>query len=291
MSPIPGSDRHLDADVVRALLRDQFPHLASQPVAYLAEGYDHQMYEVGEWLFRFPKRASVVRWFEREVRVMPSIAAVIGVPVPRFEHIGRPSETFPYPFAGYRRIPGVGGDDVDELDVDAVAASLGVALTRLHALDPALVPPDPEEDGHAPAPSRDALDRLPAAIRDVAMSYLTAAEPSVPLPRVIHSDLLPEHILIDPATGRLAGIIDFADMWVGDPASDFAGLAALGGWDLVRKTIAAYELGVDDSFVERVVWRTRRLHLGWFVNDGDEDEEHLKLVIDAFSEESLLARS
>ena len=36
-------------------------------------------------------------------------------------------------------------------------------------------------------------------------------------PRMIHADLSPEHIIYDPATGTVAGIIDFRDIVIGDP--------------------------------------------------------------------------
>ena len=36
-------------------------------------------------------------------------------------------------------------------------------------------------------------------------------------PTVIHADLSPEHIIYDPATRTIAGVIDFSDMVIGDP--------------------------------------------------------------------------
>jgi len=41
---------------------------------------------------------------------------------------------------------------------------------------------------------------------------------------LVHADLFPEHVLVDDATGRPVGMIDFEDASVGDPASDHAGL-------------------------------------------------------------------
>ena len=39
---------------------------------------------------------------------------------------------------------------------------------------------------------------------------------------VIHSDIMPEHIIVNPKTHTLSGIIDFGDIEIGDPAYDFA---------------------------------------------------------------------
>lgn len=293
MSPDPGSDRPLDADIVRSVLLEQFPEFAEATVAYLGEGYDHQMYEVAdEWLFRFPKRAEVVPWSRREIAIMEVIAPAIGVPVPLFEKIGRASEAFPYPFVAYRRIPGVSIEDVDEFDAAEVAPSLGGALTRLHSIAPALIPPDPhddEVDGDFEDHGIDVLASLPPSLRQDAAAFVHNGIPCPPFAgraRVVHSDLLPEHVLVDPATGRLTGIIDFADLCIGDPAGDFAGLAAMGGWDFVGQVMASYRLPLDEHFAQRVLWRTRRLQLGELVHAisaAEDVDEHVDLVVLAFA--------
>jgi aminoglycoside phosphotransferase (APT) family kinase protein len=266
------------------------------------------MYEVAdEWLFRFPKRADVVPWSLREIAIMPAITAAIGVPVPRFEKIGAPGDAFPYPFAGYRRLPGIDADDAERLDLSAIARALGPALTKLHSLDPALIPPAPEidEPGGDEFDTRDgatgavagsrgsdeAMSVIPEVVRDEAGAYLREeiACPLFPGPaRVVHNDLLPEHVLIDPSTGRLAGIIDFADLSIGDPAGDFAGLLSIGGRVFVREVIANYAVPTDDGFPARIRWRTRNLHLSWLVDAIERDDpelaEYRELVMLAFDD-------
>lgn len=49
-----------------------------------------------------------------------------------------------------------------------------------------------------------ALDFLPASIEPVAL----------------HSNPAPEHVFVDPATGRFSGLIDFADAYISHPAFD-----------------------------------------------------------------------
>lgn len=38
---------------------------------------------------------------------------------------------------------------------------------------------------------------------------------------LLHCDVAPGHVLFDPASGRLTGVIDFGDLAIGDPARDF----------------------------------------------------------------------
>jgi aminoglycoside phosphotransferase (APT) family kinase protein len=290
VSPIPGCDRHLDADVVRVLLREQFPHLADEPIAYLAEGYDHQMYEVGEWLFRFPKRAEVVPWFVREVAALPVIEPVIGVPVPHFDHIGERSDAFPYPFAGYRRLPGISAADVECVDIPHLARALGDALARLHAIDPALIPLASEPDEPPTWGFRwdDAvLTVLPIEVRDEAAAFLRNEVERPPFEGaacIVHSDLLPEHVLIDES-GRLSGLIDFADLCVGDPTGDFVGLLDIGGRELVDETLANYDAELDGHFRDRLEWRLRAYYLHELIkafSDGDDVGDRVDLVRFAF---------
>jgi len=292
VSPIPGCDRHLDAEVVRTLLREQFPQLAGEPVAYLAEGYDHQMYEVGEWLFRFPKRAEVVPWFVHEVEALTVIEPVIGVPVPRFEYVGQPSEGFPYPFAGYRRLPGIGADTAERIDVSHLAAGIGRALTNLHSIDAALITSVPHQEPEPPVwdfRSDDTiLDCIPHSLRDDVGAFLHG---EVPRPafdgpdRVVHSDLLPEHVLVDPSTGALSGIIDFADLSIGDPTGDFVGLLEIGGRELIDATLAHYGCDRDVLYYERLEWRLRAFHLHELVRavrDGSDPSDEREMVALAF---------
>ena len=293
MSPIPGCDRHLDADVVRRLLREQFPQFAGEPIGYLAEGYDHQMYEVGEWLFRFPKRAEVVPWFLHEIEALAVIEPVIGVPVPRFEHIGEPSELFPYPFAGYRRLSGVGAGDVEHVDLRQLGVAIGRALTALHSIEPALITTAPQHDAE-PAVwgfryDEAVLEGLPRDIHDEVAAFLRN---EIPRPafagpaRVVHSDLLPEHVLIDPSTGLLSGIIDFADLLIGDPAGDFVGLLEIGGHALIDEALATYAVPLDANFSERLAWRLRAFSLHELftaLRVGSHMSEHRGFVALAFA--------
>ncbi len=69
---------------------------------------------------------------------------------------------------------------------------------------------------------------------------------------LIHADLSGDHFILD-APGRLAGVIDFADARIADPAMDFAGvLNHLGERDLER-VWEHYDGEVDDA----VRYRTR----------------------------------
>ncbi len=56
--------------------------------------------------------------------------------------------------------------------------------------------------------------------------------------RLTHNDLGMVHILAE--AGRISGIIDWSDACLGDPAKDFVGVLAAGGWPAVHATLATY---------------------------------------------------
>jgi aminoglycoside phosphotransferase (APT) family kinase protein len=274
-----GSDRYLDQQIVSGLIASQFPGLAGQQVTRLGCGWDHDLFLVGgEWIVRFPRRAERVAWLTREVEILGLAAPVLGPLAPVIELIGTPTETFPYPFLGYRRLPGVGADQTRACGPAARAALAGdiaALLSALHRVDPGQVPPTPEGWEHQPW---GALRTELAAVGERARPWLggellARAEPylagQVPEPardgsrRFIHNDICPDHLLVDPDTGRLTGLIDFTDAMVGDPVLDFTGLIGIGGYRFIGQVAARYDLPLDDGFGARLEWLARVLTLTW----------------------------
>jgi len=154
------------------LIREQFPDLGAQRVTVLATGWDNTAFVVdGQWLFRFPRREIAVPGVQREITVLPRLAATLPLPIPDPQFVGQPSSRYPWPFFGARLLPG--GELADSGLADAeragAAASVGHFLRMLH--DPGLVvlvdgadlPVDPMRRASAPIRARRArevLDRL-----------------------------------------------------------------------------------------------------------------------------------
>lgn len=80
-------------------------------------------------------------------------------------------------------------------------------------------------------------------------------------PRLIHQDVGVDHLIVDPSTGRLAGILDWTDTILGDPARDFVFLVIWKGWDLAEETFQSYAHHVDQAFRERLRFMSRLLSI------------------------------
>ena len=70
-------------------------------------------------------------------------------------------------------------------------------------------------------------------------------------PRLVHRDLAAEHILVDPDTKQVTGIIDWSEISISDPAIDFAGMFHWGGLDFTRAVLSRYRPPVDEGLLER----------------------------------------
>lgn len=57
-------------------------------------------------IFRFPRRAIAVELLEMENRLLPPLGGCLPVPIPSPCFYGQLTETYPFPFSGYRKLAG-----------------------------------------------------------------------------------------------------------------------------------------------------------------------------------------
>jgi len=191
------------------------------------DGYDFEVAIVDdEWVFRFPRRSDVEEALELEIVVLPALAPVLPVAVPSFEHISRSPL-----FVGYPLIRGQPLADED-------ARGARAFLDALHAIDPSALAVERLDwleiyHGQCAEFERLVLPLLDEDLRPQAMRLFREVETLVGFePALIHADLGPEHLLVRDR--RLAGVIDWGDMRVGDPALDYAWLlnGPFANWDV-----------------------------------------------------------
>src|SRR5207237_482580 len=131
------ADVAVDEELVRRLIRGQFPELDLRSLRLVAEGWDNAVWLVDErWAFRFPRRAIAIPGVEREVAVVPRLSPLLPLPVPTPVFVGRPAEGYPWPFFGAEFIPGHELADV-RLDPAArtrLARPLATFLRTLHGV-------------------------------------------------------------------------------------------------------------------------------------------------------------
>jgi aminoglycoside 2''-phosphotransferase len=248
---------------ILASIQRCFPALGAAEVSYVSEGWDSWAYEATGCIFRIPKHEYTVRSQEKERLLMPGLAPRLPLPVPNMEFAcqqgpgGRP-------FAGYRRIAGVPLSDLPGFKAPALGAPLGSFLKALHTTPPADFADVFDDDTRRKDYGADALERIGGlyervirrvfplisceareATRESFETFLRDPANFAYESCIVHGDLGREHVLVDPETGALTGVIDFGDAWLGDPAGDFAsvfegGIAEVLGTDGVAACVDAY---------------------------------------------------
>ncbi len=238
-TPVWLADIAVDVPLVRQLLTAQFPALATETVEPFGAGWDNVAYLVGtRVLFRFPRRRICANLIDREIAVLPGVASEVSLAISAPAYIGKPSAEYPWSFAGYPLIAGTAASAIALTDDDrtALAVPLATFLRELHAIDPEPLvacglPPDEMKRLDPEKALRLTRERLPtligAAIVDQPERLFSWLERHPPIPgalserRVVHGDLYAGHVIIG-ADAALAGVIDWGDMHLGDPALDIA---------------------------------------------------------------------
>ncbi|MFI7282408.1 aminoglycoside phosphotransferase family protein [Micromonospora chersina] len=239
-----------DSALVRRLVAGQFPQWADRPVTPVASGgTSNAIYRLGDDLaVRLPRIESAVDQVEFEHEWLPVLARHLPVVVPEPCAVGRPDESYPWPWAVCRWVDGEHPAE-GNTDPRGFAADLGELVAGLRRADAAGVPVGYRG---GPLSGRDAyLREWTEAARDLVdvdavLSVWEAAlaAPAWDGPPVwSHGDLLAGNVLVKG--GRLCGLIDFGAAGVGDPACD-----AMAAWTLLdadSRDVFRETAGFDDA--------------------------------------------
>ncbi|MFI7577539.1 aminoglycoside phosphotransferase family protein [Micromonospora sp. NPDC049497] len=221
----------IPADVVAALVADQFPRWRDRPVRpVVSHGTVNALFRLGDdVVLRFPlqpgdpeRHADLVREQENARRLAP----LLPLPVPEPLALGEPGPGYPGPWTAYRWIPGETAGDARVRDVVEFADDLAGFVRALHATDAAGLRWNGRGRG-GPLVGMDGYvaEWLPASAHltdTVALARIWAECRDAPAhdgPDVwLHADLMPGNLLV--RDGRLAAVIDLGAVGVGDPAVD-----------------------------------------------------------------------
>lgn len=263
-----GRDRFAD---VRSVVGAHMPGCRIESVALLGEGLDNLVYEVnGELIVRFGKDPDLARratLVDHEARVLAAVSDISPLPVPQ------PAFTVAEQGClAYRKLFGTPLLDMPPHQRSAhgtsIAATLGELLTALHAVPVDRLTELVDEDHRPMAECRHeatenyvrVAGRVPTAHRPSVEAFLAAAPPPDGYtPAFSHNDLGIEHVLVDPVSWTVTGIIDWSDAAVVDPAYDFGLLYRDLGPAAARAAISSYRIDADDlaALSERAVFHGR----------------------------------
>lgn len=228
----------LEPPLALKLIQEQFPGISAINIRLLGAGWDNTAFVINEDLiFRFPRREIAIPLLEAEWSILPRLASHLPLPIPNPKYRGYPTTRFPWPFIGYKMLPGFTAcyANLTEEQREKLAEPIAHFLRGLHAMPPSIFlgcPTSRENqdriDWKCLIPKvmknieelslvhllerRNALESLIESLQD-----LRAPISSV----VVHGDFYVRHLLVDEMH-NLVGIIDWGDIHLGDPAIDLA---------------------------------------------------------------------
>lgn len=220
-------------------------------VAYLAEGdLVVRCVEGGD-------PAGVVR----EADVLAAVAEISPLPVPKPVRVDPDGGCL-----AYERLPGTALLEVAPAARAAQASSVAGAvrglLRALHAVPLGRARELVDIDAFPPGEwLREATQQyarishsIPSGHRPAVEAFLEAAPPPAPDALALtHNDLGIEHVLVDPQTLQVTGVIDWADAAIADPARDVALLYR----DLGPAALDACAPGADEALLGRARFHAR----------------------------------
>ncbi|MFC6880740.1 aminoglycoside phosphotransferase family protein [Actinomadura yumaensis] len=222
------SEIEITADLVRDLLQEQHPDLAGLAIREVSGGWDNQQWRLGdELVVRMPRTERAPDLQHKERRWLPVLAPRLPLPIPTPVRLGEPSARFPKPWTVMAWIPGEPLDHSSISRGDHAADALAVFLKALHVEAPSEAPISTDRGAH-PKEYTDGFDQFFEAVvpgdiaddvRAVWNGAVAAPEWQGP-PVWVHGDLHPANVVV--SDGTLSGVIDFGDMFAGDPAWDLA---------------------------------------------------------------------
>lgn len=254
-------------NVVTELLHEQAPHLAHLPVRLSpTSGSSNWVFRLGDVLaVRMPRSDDFTEDLRNEIRWLPRLTSALPVPVPEVVSVGQANETFPRPWTVVSWVPGEPPGALDRGQQERLALTLGGFLQSLHAVDAGGHPSGAEHwgyrcgepvtatiDGWAERAAEALADLFdPCAVLEAwrrVREVPAATEPAC----LVHTDLSAENLLIH-SDGRLAGVIDFGGLGVGDRAVDL-----LYAWSLLdapaRQVLKAAAAADEATWLRARAW-------------------------------------
>jgi aminoglycoside phosphotransferase (APT) family kinase protein len=251
---------HVDIPQAHRMVATQFPEWADLEVTPVpSSGVDNISFRLGDdKLLRMPRFARWIGQVTREQRWLPELAPHLPLAVPTPLGRGRPGEGYPFPWSVYGWIEGTTADRLT--DYRQAAVDLADFLSALRETDAADGPPPEWSNGFRGVDLHDDRDSPIVASRmreriavldgffDVdAVTEVWQAGLDAPVwdgsPVWVHGDPVAANMVA--RDGRLAAVIDFGTLAVGDPACDL--IAAWGFLPAEARAEFRKLLAVDDA--------------------------------------------
>lgn len=224
------SEPNITLSLVQDLITEQFPQWADLQICPVENsGWDNRTFRLGNtMLIRLPSAARYAAQVKKEQEWLPKLSLNLSVPIPSPVVMGEPSENYPWNWSVYKWIEGDNADYQRIANLQLFASQLAQFLLELQLINThegplagahnfyrgASLEVYNDETKHAIKELKRLIDTdIATDIWNMALKYRWRKKPVW-----IHGDFSAGNILVKD--GKLAAVIDFGCMGVGDPACD-----------------------------------------------------------------------
>ena len=289
---------NITTSLVKNLISEQFPQyktLNIKPVEF--SGIDNRTYHLGnDMLIRLPSAEGYAAQALKEQKWLPELAKHLSIQIPTPLHLGKPNQDYPWNWSIYRFIFGT---SVNQLKLSSdvcenLAKDLAKFIKELHKTPTNNAPHGDLHNyyrGCHPcvydSNTRADIQTLSSIIdADKALALWETATSSKwePEPVWVHGDMAIGNILIQD--GKLAAVIDFGCMGIGDPACDL--VIAWTFFDGEARKIFKDTIGLDANTWNRargwVLWKANFELAGMRDKSSPEALYKIKIITDVVKE-------
>lgn len=238
MANRPAAEVLVTTDLVRELLREQHPDLASLPLKAVAEGWDNFIFRLGsELTVRLPRREAAAhlarneqRWLPRLLSDRPDAGPQAHASALRFAaapvRSGEPSSSYPWHWSITTWTEGTVAAHTSLGDRTPAAEDLADFVLAFQQPAPEDAPHNPVRGGalrDRDSPLQQRLASLDLPTQDFLALWQELRDlPAWDGPALwLHGDLHAANLVMGPDK-KLAAVLDFGDLGSGDPATDLA---------------------------------------------------------------------
>ncbi|TML28124.1 MAG: aminoglycoside phosphotransferase family protein [Actinobacteria bacterium] len=241
----------VDVALARALLEDQFPEWADLQLERVASfGTDNALFRLGgDMVVRLPRIEWATRDIEKDARWLEQLRPLLPVEIPQLLATGTPGEGYPWTWGIYRWLDGenpVVGAIARPKELARDIGRFAAAVRRLRLRDTrpgSRAGPLLERDAEVRRAIGEVADEFDALAVEAKWDDSLEAAPWDGPPVWTHGDLLRGNLLL--REGRLAAVIDWSLLGVGDPACD-----AIVAWSVLPEETRAdfrRQAGFDEA--------------------------------------------
>jgi hygromycin-B 7''-O-kinase len=249
--------------------------LSGDPLLLPSTGMVNEAWGIGsDYVLRINQHEECDDEAPREAVIVPLVIAA-GVRSPELLVLDNERDIVPRPFTVYRRAPGVllGSLDVDPASLSHLYEEIGREIALLHRMDvsASVSPPRPDwEAWEVRKQVGKALDAGCISKEDFEEmeSWIDFVEPNLGkkgADTLVHKDIHPWNLMVDPETYNLTAILDWGDARMGDASAEFASMTLVAVPGMFRGYQAAGEV-VSDPLIARALYAGLGL-ASWEIRD------------------------